>query len=180
MSSSLAARAVLRSRSSGILPRNTARKCIRQHMKRGFATATDAASKKEPSNVSPAVLVSAIAAGVIALKGSKEESSCDTAKAASPAFSLRSLAHAEPRRTMAMQQPRNVMLHRMRSGLARGLNDKYNVDWKTVLGEGAYGSVHPARLANTGEKVRQCFLSAVSMSDVLVISTTNLVELHEV
>jgi hypothetical protein len=55
----------------------------------------------------------------------------------------------EPRR-----QPRNVMLHRMRSVMARGLNDKYNVEWKTVLGEGAYGSVHPARLATTGEKVR--------------------------
>ena len=35
----------------------------------------------------------------------------------------------------------------------RGLNEKYKVDWKTVLGEGAYGSVHPARLAVTGEKV---------------------------
>ena len=51
-------------------------------------------------------------------------------------------------------QPKNVMLHRMRSVRARGLNDKYKVDWKTVLGEGAYGSVHPARLAATGEKVR--------------------------
>jgi hypothetical protein len=54
---------------------------------------------------------------------------------------------------MTMQQPRNVMLHRMRSGAGRGLNDKYRVDWKTVIGEGAYGSVHPARLAATGEKV---------------------------
>ena len=50
-------------------------------------------------------------------------------------------------------QPRNVMLHRMRSSAGRGLNDKYKVDWKTVLGEGAYGSVHPARIASTGEKV---------------------------
>ena len=53
-----------------------------------------------------------------------------------------------------MHQPRNVMLHRMRSAAGRGLNDKYKVDWKTVLGEGAYGSVHPARIASTGEKVR--------------------------
>lgn len=50
-------------------------------------------------------------------------------------------------------EPRNVMIHRMRSKRGRGLNEKYNVDWETVLGEGAYGSVHPARLAATGEKV---------------------------
>jgi len=50
-------------------------------------------------------------------------------------------------------QPRNVMVHRLRSSRGRNLNEKYNVDWKTVLGEGAYGSVHPARLAATGEKV---------------------------
>ncbi len=50
-------------------------------------------------------------------------------------------------------QPRNVMISRMRSIKGRGLNEKYNVDWNTVLGEGAYGSVHPARLALTGEKV---------------------------
>lgn len=48
---------------------------------------------------------------------------------------------------------RNVMLHRMRSVRARHLDDKYIVDWKNVLGEGAYGSVHPARLKLTGEKV---------------------------
>ena len=50
-------------------------------------------------------------------------------------------------------QPRNVMISRMRSIKGRGLNEKYNVEWNTVLGEGAYGSVHPARLALTGEKV---------------------------
>jgi len=50
---------------------------------------------------------------------------------------------------------RNVMLHRMRSVRARHLDDKYNVYWKNVLGEGAYGSVHPARLAATGQKVSQ-------------------------
>lgn len=51
-------------------------------------------------------------------------------------------------------QPQNVMIHRMRSIKGRGLTEKYNIDWNTVLGEGAYGSVHPARLAATGEKVR--------------------------
>jgi hypothetical protein len=71
---------------------------------------------------------------------------------------------AEPRRPMGapslasasrLQQPRNVMINRMRSVAGRGLNEKYKVDWNTVLGEGAYGSVHPARLALTGEKVRE-------------------------
>lgn len=33
-----------------------------------------------------------------------------------------------------LRQPRNVMLHRMRSAAGRGLNDKYKVDWNTVLG----------------------------------------------
>lgn len=41
----------------------------------------------------------------------------------------------------------------MRSLKGRSLNAKYNVDWQTVLGEGAYGSVHPARLRATGEKL---------------------------
>ena len=39
------------------------------------------------------------------------------------------VTQAEP-----VRQPRNVMLHRMRSAAGRGLNDKYKVDWKTVLG----------------------------------------------
>lgn len=33
-----------------------------------------------------------------------------------------------------MRQPRNVMLHRMRSAAGRGLNDKYKVDWNIKLG----------------------------------------------
>eukprot|EP00559_Dactyliosolen_fragilissimus_P008991 CAMPEP_0184864116 /NCGR_PEP_ID=MMETSP0580-20130426/13857_1 /TAXON_ID=1118495 /ORGANISM="Dactyliosolen fragilissimus" /LENGTH=766 /DNA_ID=CAMNT_0027362771 /DNA_START=386 /DNA_END=2687 /DNA_ORIENTATION=- len=41
----------------------------------------------------------------------------------------------------------------MRSLRSRNLKEKYNVDWATVLGEGAYGSVYPARLVATGEKV---------------------------
>lgn len=60
------------------------------------------------------------------------------------------IAKAEPRRPKGA---RNVMLHRKRSKAGRDLHSKYKVDWKTVLGEGAYGSVHPARLASTGEKV---------------------------
>ncbi|GAX12791.1 hypothetical protein FisN_15Hh270 [Fistulifera solaris] len=54
----------------------------------------------------------------------------------------------EPRK-----EPRNVMLHRMRSMKGRGLTEKYTIDWDTVLGEGAYGMVYPARVAATGEKV---------------------------
>lgn len=59
-------------------------------------------------------------------------------------------------------QPRNVMLHPRRSIRARNLQDKYNVEWNQVLGEGAYGSVHPARLAATGEKVSHCCLMSCS------------------
>lgn len=70
-------------------------------------------------------------------------------------------SHMEPLRRQAVKnpissqfhQPRNVMISRMRSVAGRGLHEKYKVDWNTVLGEGAYGSVHPARLALTGEKV---------------------------
>ena len=70
-------------------------------------------------------------------------------------------SHMEPLRRQAVKnqipsqfhQPRNVMINRMRSVAGRGLHEKYNVEWDTVLGEGAYGSVHPARLALTGEKV---------------------------
>jgi len=48
---------------------------------------------------------------------------------------------------------RNVTAQRLRSLRARNLDEKYRVEWNNVLGEGAYGSVHPARVANTGEKV---------------------------
>jgi serine/threonine protein kinase len=33
------------------------------------------------------------------------------------------------------------------------MNKKYTIEWHNVLGEGAYGKVHPARVAATGEKV---------------------------
>lgn len=57
----------------------------------------------------------------------------------------------EPIRTPS--KPRNAMITSRKSLRGRGLYDKYKVDWDTVLGEGAYGTVHPARLAATGEKV---------------------------
>jgi hypothetical protein len=102
-------------------------------------------SSSSSSDAVAAALVAAVAGGAL-------YSSCDT----KATFSIPQLttARTEPRRFMSMNnQPRNVMLHRMRSKAGRGLNDKYSVDWKTVLGEGAYGSVHPSRLACTGEKV---------------------------
>ena len=36
---------------------------------------------------------------------------------------------------------------------ASDMKEKYNIDWYTILGEGAYGKVHPARVKSTGEKV---------------------------
>jgi len=47
---------------------------------------------------------------------------------------------------------KNIMLHRLRSVRARNMTDKYNVLWEKKLGEGAFGSVHPAYNIKTGEK----------------------------
>ena len=58
-----------------------------------------------------------------------------------------------PSRISTTLTPRASNLSRFRSITDRGMNSKYTVDWNVVLGEGAYGSVHPARLAATGEKV---------------------------
>ena len=60
-----------------------------------------------------------------------------------------------PSRISTTLTPRASNLSRFRSITDRGMNSKYTVDWNVVLGEGAYGSVHPARLAATGEKVSQ-------------------------
>lgn len=64
-----------------------------------------------------------------------------------------SMLHPAASSSSTSDAPRNVMLKSMRSLRGRPLSAKYNVDWLTVLGEGAYGSVHPARHAKTGEKV---------------------------
>ena len=143
----MAARALIRGRNGLLRIRRNARS-------QASALSTSANSQQSDSSKDAlaAAVATVLAAGTLcAVAGTREESSCDTRAA----FSFPSLtAEAEPRRFMTMQ-PRNVMLNRMRSGPARTLNDKYNVDWKTILGEGAYGSVHPARLAATGEKVRK-------------------------
>ena len=60
-----------------------------------------------------------------------------------------------PRETTQCESPtRKSKINRtdsLRGGIS--LEDKYNIEWEIILGEGAYGSVHPARLAATGEKV---------------------------
>ena len=62
----------------------------------------------------------------------------------------------EARRKLSINNPKAANLSRFHSLNDRGMSHKYKVDWQTVLGEGAYGSVHPARLAATGEKVSVC------------------------
>jgi hypothetical protein len=158
MSSSIAARILLRSR-NGL--HHSVRRIPTSHARRSLSAVTNQSSSSEGNNGLVAALVTAAAAaGVVwTLVNTRDDltTECDTKASIASAFSIPSLstaAQAEPRRFMTMQ-PRNVMLHRMRSNRARGLNDKYQVDWKIVLGEGAYGSVHPARLASTGEKVRR-------------------------
>ena len=86
-------------------------------------------------------------------KTSQQPCQCDTLSKGSMAFEQKSSTVLTERGNVTKNQPRNVMVHRLRSLRGRSLNEKYKVDWKTVLGEGAYGSVHPARLAATGEKV---------------------------
>jgi hypothetical protein len=135
-----------------------------------MSTSTNSQQSDSSKDVVAAALASAVAAGALfTIADTKDQSACDT----TASFSLHSItAEAEPRRFMsARQQPRNVMLHRMRSGAGRGLNDKYNVDWNTNLGEGAYGSVHPARLAATGEKVRR--KDEVPSSAIMVANTSS-------
>ena len=92
---------------------------------------------------------------------------CEAATATSTA-SASSSSSSNANSSSSSPNPRNVMLHRMRSVRGRGLDDKYIVDWKTILGEGAYGSVHPARLRATGEKVRgRCRKQAVGLGKIL-------------
>jgi hypothetical protein len=59
------------------------------------------------------------------------------------------------------------MLHRLRSVKARSLQDKYDINWEVVLGEGAYGAVYPGKLRSTGEKASkaggECALGTQSL-----------------
>lgn len=68
-------------------------------------------------------------------------------------------AQCEPSRPSKLNRTNSL-----RGGIP--LEEKYNIEWHIVLGEGAYGSVHPARLAATGEKVG---MLNCTMLDVLSI-----------
>jgi len=99
-----------------------------------------------PSILSTAVALTAAASAVVLFSAGDQRSSSASAMASCEAA-------IENEKRKLNSSARGVMLHRTRSNRTRGLADKYNVDWDMCLGEGAYGSVHPARLAATGEKV---------------------------
>ena len=94
-----------------------------------------------------AAVVASVAACTYTYQQKEEMAQCE-----SP-IQLQRSKRAPAQKLLAGGAARNVMLHRMRSLRARDLSEKYRVDWRTVLGEGAYGSVHPARHFATGEKV---------------------------
>ncbi|KAL7525461.1 hypothetical protein ACHAXR_001014, partial [Thalassiosira sp. AJA248-18] len=61
-----------------------------------------------------------------------------------------------PWQSVTSARSRKSLLHRQPNhGKERDMdmNEKYDIDFNTVLGEGAYGRVHPARLVETGENV---------------------------
>lgn len=151
---------------------NTAHRLLERHGRRNLAAAStttasadDGSFRRYASAAAAAAVLSAVALSRIQMQ--EKEARCDALGTASP-FSLSAttassgpslsskVASAEPlrRQSFLAKGPRNVMLHRMRSVRARNMGEKYNVDWNNTLGEGAYGSVYPARVAATGEKVR--------------------------
>jgi hypothetical protein len=129
-------------------------KRVRNTQTRALASLNQQSQQTQDSSYrdgAAAVMAAAVASGAL-YSMSNMESACDTKTVTT--ISLPPMpTTTEPRRHMSVRDPKNVMLHRMRSLAGRGLNNKYNVDWNTVIGEGAYGSVYPARLACTGEKV---------------------------
>lgn len=130
-------------------------------------THTDYWRKNAAAIAAAATVVAAGSGTFYSMSNEPVVSSCDT-KAVNSPYTLPQQPHHRPSRRVvsspqvepprrqlsSRKEPKNVMLHRMRSSAGRGMNDKYTVDWETVIGEGAYGSVHPARLRMTGEKVR--------------------------
>ena len=50
-------------------------------------------------------------------------------------------------------QAKNVMIRSFRSRTSRNLEDKYLVDWRSALGEGAFGQVYLARNKSSNEEV---------------------------
>jgi len=120
--------------------------------RRVFSTAKGFTSKEKHIDWHLGALSLATAALLI---GSAQQQDAPTASCdAATATAWQKTTEIEPKAIRKLtNNPKNVMLHRMRSLRARTMTDKYKVDWDTVIGEGAYGSVHPARLALTGEKV---------------------------
>ena len=87
---------------------------------------------------------------------------CDASIASAPSLvnssSISSSSGSSSSASASMKpndKPRNIMLHRMKSLRARCLQDKYDINWHVVLGEGAYGAVYPGKLASVGEKVNK-------------------------
>ena len=121
---------------------------------RTVATTSLASDDRSTSNPQYALYALAAAAAAIAsltvasTTTTTSPTSCDSA-----AKMNHPKASGDQQLTRLPTIPRNVNLKKMRSLKGRSLEDKYTVDWETVLGEGAYGSVHPARLKSTGEKV---------------------------
>jgi hypothetical protein len=139
-----------------LLARNSGCLCLRaRNNARPYLREISSASKQKKSSDSEAAIAMAAAAAgcvvIYSLSAMGNESTLSQDPRSSyilPQYKAR----AEALR-FNQNEARNVMLHRKRSKAGRDLYSKYNVDWKTVLGEGAYGSVYPARLACTGEKV---------------------------
>lgn len=110
---------------------------------------------------------------------STTSSSTFTTAATNNTNSTNNNCHLEPRRSQfagsMAKEAKGTTLGRFQSMRGRGLNEKYTVDWKQVLGEGAYGSVHPARLAATGEKVwMNCmYVCACSFFDFCILMPIN-------
>lgn len=142
-------------RSSGCLcrSRNNARPFLRE-----IATAAKQKTTEDASFEAAAVgaIVAAGCLMIYSKSALRNESSAEGFQEQSLPYVLPQFTtKAESLQSLRFNQneARNVMLHRKRSAAGRDLHTKYKVDWKTVLGEGAYGSVYPARLACTGEKV---------------------------
>jgi hypothetical protein len=104
------------------------------------------------NNWSTGALAAVAAAAVLFMESNRQDGTASYCEMTAASWQDVVSSGKSPRKLSKHAQ--NVMIHSRRSLRARSLDDKYNIDWETVIGEGAYGSVHPGRLAATGEKVR--------------------------